>query len=116
MAKRQKVKEAAPVEEVQSVESEDQDVAPEVKAPQGKNKHGYDPDELVTIQIPVHIKIKRTMYEPGQHKVPRHILDTIREMVDKKTRSDLSIFTGKNFLINRLAGGTLTIQEVKKLD
>lgn len=79
----------------------------------GKDESG---EKLVKIKIPVQLKIKRKLYNPGVHVVPRHLADTMVEMVDKKRRADLSIFVGKNHLIERLLDRTLVVHEVEQLD
>lgn len=77
---------------------------------------GEGDERLVKIKIPVQLKIKRKLYPPGIHTVPRHLADTMVEMVDKKRRADLSIFVGKNHLIERLLDRTLVVHEVESLD
>lgn len=96
-------------EEAQDI-IEARDVAP--KAIEDKVKPGdRDPEDLVKVRIPVHLKIKGKMLNPGIHQVPRHQLPTIMEMIHRKRRADLSVFTGKNFLIERLMDRTLVIKE-----
>lgn len=73
-------------------------------------------DDLVNIRVPVHLKIAGKKYPPGVHQVPRHQIATIVEMVDKKRRADLSMFTGKNFLIERLLDRTLVVTEVDEIN
>jgi hypothetical protein len=72
--------------------------------------------DKVRINLPVTLKIKRKFYHPGQHIVERHQAQTMLEMVDKKRRADLSIFTGKNYLVERLLDRSLQITNVDELD
>lgn len=74
------------------------------------------PDDLIKITIPVSVKIKRQMLRPGTHVVPRHQVDTIIEMVNKKQRADISIFTGNNYLVERMMDRTLVVSKVESLD
>lgn len=73
-------------------------------------------NDLVKVSIPVHLKINRVKYPPGTHTVPRHLVPVILEMVDRKKRADISMFTGKNFLIERLLDRTLVVKEVDDID
>ena len=77
-----------------------------------------DDDEFreIKVRIPVSLKIKRKHYAPGVHVVERHMVPTIMEMVAKKQAADLSIFTGKNFLVKRLLDRSLVVQEVDDLN
>jgi hypothetical protein len=75
-----------------------------------------DAGEMVKINIPVSIKIKRKNYDPGVHEIPKHLLPVVREMLYKKRVSDLSMFVGKNYLIERLLDRTLVVKEVNDLD
>lgn len=109
MAKDLKSKKSDEKEAVAEIMAE---VAVESK-PVKKAKESLDDD--VFIEIPVAIKLKRKELLPGRHKVKRHQVDTIREMVDKKVKADLSIFTGKSYLLDRLANNTLVVKEVDKL-
>lgn len=88
----------------------------DMSAPAAPVIQGKDPDALVSINIPVRLKIKRKVYPPGQHKVPRHMIPTMMEMVDKKRRADLEMFTGKNYLVQRLVDRSLVVSEVENLD
>lgn len=73
-------------------------------------------EKMVKIKIPVSLKIKRVVYNPGVHTVPEHLAETMIEMVHRKRRADLSIFVGKNHLIERLLDRTLVVHEVEQLD
>lgn len=73
-------------------------------------------EEMVKVTIPVYLKIKKTTYQPGTHRVPKHLVPQILEMVHKKRAADLSMFTGKNYLIQRLLDRTLVVREVESLD
>jgi hypothetical protein len=73
-------------------------------------------EELVRIKIPVELKLKRKKYPPGIHTVPRHVADSMVEMVDKKRRADISIFVGKNVLLSRMMDRTLVQTQVENLD
>ena len=73
-------------------------------------------EELVRIKIPVELKLKRKKYPPGIHTVPRHVADSMVEMVDKKRRADISIFVGKNVLLSRMMDRTLVQTQVEHLD
>jgi hypothetical protein len=128
--KKKAVKRAAPkemksedevlVDDVDNMSDEEVDhiiEAPDYKAPapvEGASK-GPMTDanmmEEVSIRIPITLKLKRKVYSPGVHKVPRHMVATILEIVDKKRKADLSIFTGKNYLIERLLDRTLIVKE-----
>lgn len=73
-------------------------------------------EDTVKVRIPVRIKIARQILEPGVHVVPKHQLASIREIVSKKLKTDLSIFTGKNYIIERLIDRTLVIKETSEID
>jgi hypothetical protein len=70
----------------------------------------------VRINIPVRLKIKNREMMPGSHIVERHQVASILEMVDKKRKADLSIFTGKNYLVEKLIDRSLRVTEVEQLD
>ena len=72
-----------------------------------------DKNAMVRIKIPVRLKINRKIYRPGVHTVPYHMIDTMVEMVDKKRRADISIFTGKNKLVENIIGRGLVVTEVE---
>lgn len=78
--------------------------------------HSKEAGDMVRITIPVHLKIKRKVYAPGTHTVPRHMVATMMEMVHKKRKSDLAMFTGKNYLVERLLNRALSVKEVGSLD
>lgn len=86
---------------------------PVVKEGKGKSR---DPNRLVKIRIPLHLKIKRKEYQPGEHVVPFHMVDTIIEMIHRKQKADLSIFVGKNYLVQKLLDRSLVVKEVDNLD
>ena len=67
--------------------------------------------DMVKISLPVTLKIKRKIYQPGTHVVPRHMAATMLEMVDRKRKADISMFTGKNYIVQRLLDRSLVIQE-----
>jgi hypothetical protein len=71
---------------------------------------------MVRIKIPVMLKIKRQVYNPGFHVVPSHLARMMSEMVDKKRRADMSVFVGKNILVERMMDRTLVQTEVENLD
>lgn len=73
-------------------------------------------DDHVMVNIPIYLKIKRKEYQPGLHKIPAHLLPVIREMLYKKRNADLSMFVGKNYLIERLLDRTLVVKEVDELN
>lgn len=73
---------------------------------------GSDHD-LIKINCFIPIRINEVLYE-GIVEVPRHIAQTLVPMLQAKLKSDISIFVGKNHLIERLAGNNaLKITEVK---
>lgn len=77
---------------------------------------GEKGEKMVAINIPVNLKIKGKRFAPGVHKVPAHQAATILEMVHRKRKADLSMFTGKNYLLERLLDRTLVIREVDSID
>lgn len=76
---------------------------------------GDDPDHKVKVILPVQIKINRIAYGPGPVIVPAHMVDTMVEMVDKKKRADLSVFTGNNYLVQRMVDRSLVVSKVEKI-
>lgn len=72
-------------------------------------------ERMVKIILPVQLKINRVPYGPGPVVVPARMVDSIVEMVDKKKRADISIFTGSNFLVQRMMDRTLVVTKVEKL-
>lgn len=72
-----------------------------------------DEKAMVSIAIPVTLKIKRKIYNPGTHEVPSHVAQTMLEMVDKKRKADISIFTGKNFVVERILDRSLVIRNIE---
>lgn len=108
-------KKAVAPKEVSAVGSEASAEVVEKIVKEPKKQKEEDPYGLVEIDLPVRIKIKRVEYNPGRHVVERHMIDTIREMVDKKMKADLAIFVGKNYLLQRLTNNALVVKEVDKL-
>lgn len=72
--------------------------------------------DKVRITIPVHLKIKRRVLNPGTHIVERHQVETILEMVHKKQKANLAIFTGNNYLVEKMVDGALKVTQVEELD
>ena len=70
----------------------------------------------VDISLPVRLKINRVTYNRGTHRVPRHVAQMMAQMADRKMRKDIEIFTGKNFMLDRLVNGQLKISEVDSLN
>lgn len=92
------------------------DEAPiEVNAPKDVEDVGLD-TEKVRVRIPVYLRINGKEFAPGTHIVERHQLETILEIVNKKQRADLAVFTGNNFLVEKIVGGALKITQVEELD
>ncbi len=97
-------------EAIQTVDAGEQyrSVAPEVEA-------SDDPNRLVKIILPVRLQINRQDYGPGPVIVPAHMVDSMVEMVDKKKRADLSVFTGNNYLVQRMVDRSLVVTKVEKI-
>lgn len=77
---------------------------------------GKDPMfDKIRVTIPVALSIAGTDYPAGSHIIERHQLDTILEMVNKKQRANLAIFTGGNYLVEKMVGGALKVTEVAEL-
>ncbi len=76
---------------------------------------GEDPKRLVKIILPVQLKINRVSYGPGPCVVQAHMIDSMVEMVDKKKRADISVFTGNNFLVQRMIDRSLVVTKVDKI-
>ena len=113
MAKKKAVKTEAQVLDPGAQYAEE----PEVQADEAATGEAVAEDsQMVKIKIPVMLKIKRQIYNPGFHSVPMHMARTMSEMVDKKRRADISIFVGKNVLVERLMDRTLVQTEVENLD
>jgi len=75
-----------------------------------------NPHDKIQIRINIPMKVARKEYLPGVHIIERHQLPVFREIINKKMKADLSMFTGKNFLVERLFDKTLVIKETDKLD
>lgn len=86
------------------------------KAPKAASKAEGPDEAMVKIVLPVALKIAKKRFHKGEHIVPRHLAETMVEMVDKKMRADISIFTGNNFLVERLAGGNIAVKPVESID
>jgi len=98
-------------EEVEDIiESPDYKAASPIDEPLKKLKDNNMYDK-VKIRVPISFKLKRKRYSPGVHEVERHMVPTILEIIDKKRKADISIFTGKNYLIERLLDRTLIVKE-----
>ena len=69
-----------------------------------KDKVAEDADAIVTVDLPVEVKINQRRYGPGQVKVPKHLAETMIPMVYKKQQADISVFTGKNYRVQRIGG------------
>ncbi len=69
----------------------------------------------VKLKIPIRINVNGVDLPPGENIVERHQVESIVEMIDKKRRADASVFTGNNYLVNRLADNTLVIKKVDKI-
>lgn len=110
MAKKKPVKHEVH-EEIQVI-----DAAAQYEAqPMVEDDGSEDPNRQVKIILPVQLKINRKPYGPGPVIVPAHMVDSIVEMVDKKKRADLSIFTGSNYLVQRMVDRSLVVTKVEKL-
>lgn len=72
--------------------------------------------EKVRITIPVELKIKKRVFHAGTHIVERHQLETILEMVNKKQRANMEVFTGKNYLVEKMVSGALRVTQVDELN
>lgn len=69
------------------------------------------------VRVPVNLAIGGVHYSAGSvYEVDRGTMEMITEMADRKRRADLSVFTGKNHLVQRLLDNTLKITEVETLD
>ncbi len=81
--------------------------------PQASTRAGKE-FELVSINVSYPVHINGVRYE-GKCQVQRHVAESIAEMVQKKRKADLEIFTGRNFVQRFLANGDRIISpEVKK--
>lgn len=68
-------------------------------------------NELVEVDCMVPVSINGVEFV-GKQKVPRHIAQTLIPMVQAKIKTDLGIFQGKKYLVEKVAG-TLKITEGK---
>lgn len=75
-----------------------------------------DPMDDVIVSIPIRMKIAKQLLHPGENKVKRHQLESISEIVNKKIQADMSITTGKSYLIKHLKGVGLQVKEVAQLN
>lgn len=87
--------------------------APEVQVEEEAKDPMYD---KVRITVPVEVKIGRKVLPVGTHVVERHQLETILEMVNKKQRANLAIFTGGNYLVEKMVDGALRVSQVEELN
>lgn len=69
-----------------------------------------DPNRMVRINVPVRVNINDKSYY-GVCEVPAHVAETILPMVSRKVKSDLRVFTGKNYLVQKLADNSLSVVE-----
>lgn len=76
---------------------------------------GEDINRLVKVILPVRLQVNRKPYGPGPVIVPAHMVDTLVEMVDKKKRADISVFTGNNYLVTRMVDRSLVVSKVEKI-
>jgi hypothetical protein len=74
-----------------------------------------DMHRKVKVILPVQVKVNRIPYGPGPVVVPAHMVDTLVEMVDKKKRADISVFTGNNYLVHRMVDRSLVVTKVEKI-
>lgn len=75
------------------------DIPPDVKKDLPDNA-----EDLVSLDMPVGVKLNHVEYGPGKVIVPRHIAETIEPMVTKKQQNELSIFIGRNYRVQKIAG------------
>lgn len=75
--------------------------SPKPKAPEAKAGHQF---EMVSINVSYPVSINGKKYE-GKCTVPRHVAESLAEMVQKKKRADLEIFTGRKLVTRFLANG-----------
>jgi hypothetical protein len=70
--------------------------------------------DLVTIEIPVHVKIAGVRLQPGVHTVQRHQARDIVAIANKKMHADLQALsvTSKSYLVNRALNGAINVKEV----
>ena len=88
-----------------------------VQAPVAEKKAVLSDDDLVTIEIPVHIQIAGQRLEPGVHTVPRHQARDIASIANKKMQADLHALsvTSKSYLVNRALNGAINVKEVDEI-
>lgn len=67
-------------------------------------------DAEVTFDCPFPISVNGVRYE-GVVTVPKHMAESMIPMVQAKIKSDLAIFVGKKYLVQRLADNTLVVRE-----
>ena len=67
-------------------------------------------DVEVTFDCPFPIHVNGVRYE-GIVTVPKHMAESMIPMVQAKMKSDLAIFVGKKYLVQRLADNTLVVRE-----
>lgn len=113
MASKKAAKTAKPhEEEIEHVDASTNEAKIEV-AEKAEHNPMYD---KVRITIPVELKVAKKRYPPGTHIIERHQLDTFLEMVNKKQRANLAIFTGNNYLVEKMVSGALRVTQVENLD
>lgn len=96
-------------------ESEEIEVTEPAEEAESPKKKASDKDK-VKIKVLFPMKLGKQKLMPGVHYVERHQVASIREIQNKKMRSELAMYTGKNFLISRLIDNRLVIKEAADLD
>ena len=71
-------------------------------------------NDMVTIELPVYVKIAGVRLQPGIHTVPRHQARDIAAIANKKMSADLHALSvnSKSYLVNRALNGAISVKEV----
>jgi hypothetical protein len=106
MSKKKKTDVAEPQVESEVVEEQAaQPVGAKKAQPVGAKKAQVSrDDEEVIIDITHPVRINGVRYY-GKTKLPRHMAESIAEIVQKKQRADLEVFTGRNYTQKFLPNG-----------
>lgn len=113
MAKRKQAQVEAKAEQVSEIldqaEAKQEDAPSPVKTSTAVKTEPAG-EKLITLQVPVRCKINGQVYY-GTVKVTEKVAQVLIPMVSRKQKSDLKVFTGKNFNVSRLVDNSLVVKE-----
>jgi hypothetical protein len=71
--------------------------------------------EMVSIDIPYHIKFAGKQFTPGPYRVPMHVARELKRICYKKAEADKSVHIGKKLTFDKTRGRRRTVETVNNM-